>query len=141
LSAAEEKALLRAKYEAQDSASSGEAPPPMYLNGYVSALASASSSAGGGGAPPSIGSSGMSYTSSPRLGSPPPLLPRPPQEYIKETQEEDARVSRMAMNGVMPLDGESRKPKQQHQQQGVPGMMNDWAIANLPPLPPKLLGD
>ncbi len=144
LSAAEEKALLRAKYEGQDSASSGEAPPPMYLNGYVSALASASSSATGG-APHSISSS---YPSSPRLGSPPPLLPRPPQEYIKETQEEDARVSRMAMNGTMPLDGEgkaeSRKPKQHHQHhqhQPTAGMMSDWAIANPPPLPPKLLGD
>ena len=140
LSAAEEKALLRAKYEAQDSASSGEAPPPMYLNGYVSALASASSSAASG-APHS---SGLSYPSSPRLGSPPPLLPRPPQEYIKETQEEDARVSRMTMNGTMRLEGEGkaepRKPKQHHQQP-TPGMVGDWAIANPPPLPPKLLGD
>ena len=142
LSAAEEKAMLRAKFEAQDSASSGETPPPMYLNGYVSALASASSTVTSG-APPSISSSGLSYTSSPRLGSPPPLLPRPPQEYIKETQEEDARVSRMTMNGTIPLDGESRKPKQQQPiaPTGVAGMVGDWAFANPPPLPPKPLGD
>ena len=134
LSAAEEKALLRAKYEGLDSASSGEAPPPMYLNGYVSALGSASSS----GAPPSI-NSGLSYSSSPRHASPPPLMPRPPQEYIKETQEEDARVVRMTMNGAMPRIAEdgsiSRKPS------AVAVAPNDWSIGNLPPLPSKRLGD
>lgn len=130
LSAAEEKALLRAKYEGYDSASSGEAPPPMYLNGYVSALGSASSS----GAPPSI-NSGLSYSSSPRHASPPPLMPRPPQEYIKETQEEDARVVRMTMNGAMPRIAEdfsmSRKPS------AIAAAPNEWSLGNLPPLPSK----
>ena len=144
LSAAEEKALLRAKFEAQDSGSAGsEAPPPMYLNGYVSALASASSSAG---APPSF-SSGLSYGSSPSHPSPPPLMPRPPQEYIKETQEEDARVVRMTMNGVIPRienDGRnegttfSRKPSAVANPVAA---MNEWSFGNLPPLPPKLPGD
>jgi len=36
--------------------------------------------------------------------TPPPLMPRPPVEYIRETQDEDARLS--LLNGQMPiLDG------------------------------------
>jgi hypothetical protein len=71
LTAAEEKALLRARYDAYDSSRKTQTPnsappadPPM---------ASAS--------------------------TPPPLMPRPPAEYIKETQEEDARLSKL--NGVL----------------------------------------
>ena len=68
LSAAEEKALLRAKFEARDAQASRK--PAINGNNNLSA--------------PS---------------TPPPLMPRPPVEYIKETQEEDARVSRMNING------------------------------------------
>jgi hypothetical protein len=33
-------------------------------------------------------------------------MPRPPAEYIQETQAEDARVSRFALDGVIPADEE-----------------------------------
>ncbi|KAK2459509.1 hypothetical protein APHAL10511_008493 [Amanita phalloides] len=147
LTAAEEKALLKAKYDAQDSPV-GEGLPPMYLNGYVNGLPSAGSSTGA-----SSIVSPLSYASSVhRFGSPPPpLMPRPPQEYIKETQEEDARVARMAMNGggaMPPIEsgaqngfskGEigpsvSRKP-------AATNHPTDWPTANRPPLPRKPLGD
>lgn len=71
LSAAEEKALLRAKYDAYGSnrkVTPNNAPAPVN--------------------PPLTSGS-----------APPPLMPRPPAEYIKETQEEDARLSRL--NGVL----------------------------------------
>ena len=64
LSAAEEKALLRAKLESRDAQSSRK---------------------------PAI--NGNNKPSAPL--TPPPLMPRPPVEYIKETQEEDARVARL----------------------------------------------
>ncbi|KDR69329.1 hypothetical protein GALMADRAFT_104297 [Galerina marginata CBS 339.88] len=86
LTAAEEKALLRAKYEARDSGNRKPTPSPVTTNGV----------------PPLNGSSGAGPT------TPPPLMPRPPVEYIKETQEEDARLSRL--NGEVPLlDGATRK--------------------------------
>jgi hypothetical protein len=69
LTAAEEKALLRSKYDGHDSNRKTTQPP----NKASPPLASAS--------------------------TPPPLMPRPPAEYIKETQEEDARLSRL--NGVL----------------------------------------
>ena len=66
LTAAEEKALLRAKLEARDAQTNRK---------------------------PAI--NGNHNSSAPHVPTtPPPLMPRPPVEYIKETQEEDARVSR-----------------------------------------------
>jgi len=70
LTAAEEKALLRSKYDIYDSSRKTSPHPPSNAS---PPLASAS--------------------------TPPPLMPRPPAEYIKETQEEDARLSRL--NGVL----------------------------------------
>ena len=79
LSAAEEKALLRAKFEAQDAQANQRRQPA---------------------AAPII--NGNHNISGPPVSStPPPLMPRPPVEYIKETQEEDARVSRL--NGEVPV--------------------------------------
>ncbi|KAM6500095.1 hypothetical protein JOM56_003109 [Amanita muscaria] len=93
LTAAEEKAMLRARYEAQESgAGSGGPPPPMYANGFGNSAGSSN-----GVAPSTY--SGLSYAST-APSSPPPLRPRPPRDYIKETQEEDERVSRMTMNGM-----------------------------------------
>ena len=69
LTAAEEKAQLRAKYAAEEQQANDNA-------------ASASASAFGSTSPPPPGVE----------PSPPPLMPRPPAEYIQETQEEDARV-------------------------------------------------
>ena len=67
LTAAEEKALLRAKLEARDA----QANRKPAINGNHNPSA------------PFVPS------------TPPPLMPRPPVEYIKETQEEDERVSRL----------------------------------------------
>jgi hypothetical protein len=79
LSAAEEKAMLKAKYDAEDRTTNGSATPPIL---------SASSSGG------------KSMTAS--STTPPPLAPRPPAEYIRETREEDARVSRYVQQGITP---------------------------------------
>ncbi|KZT18091.1 hypothetical protein NEOLEDRAFT_1184596 [Neolentinus lepideus HHB14362 ss-1] len=67
LTAAEEKALLRAQYEAED-------------RGAGSSVAGLSAS------PPSF------PTPDYDVPPPPPLAPRPPVEYIQETQQEDARL-------------------------------------------------
>jgi hypothetical protein len=84
LTAVEEKALLRAKFEARD-----------------------------GGRKPSMNGAAPVKTNGPTLqvqpSTPPPLMPRPPVEYIKETQEEDARLSKF--NGEAPrLDDGGSKP-------------------------------
>ncbi|KAG2063406.1 hypothetical protein BDR04DRAFT_1111421 [Suillus decipiens] len=70
LTAAEEKAQLRAKYAAED----------QQANGNVSASVSG------------FASHNPSPSSAVPSQQPPPLMPRPPAEYIQETQEEDARV-------------------------------------------------
>jgi hypothetical protein len=76
LTAAEEKAQLRAKYAAEE----------QQTNGH-------------GNGSPSASSSGFPF---PPNGdpSPPPLMPRPPVEYIQETQEEDARVRYLVNSGI-----------------------------------------
>ncbi|PPQ78439.1 hypothetical protein CVT25_011884 [Psilocybe cyanescens] len=87
LTAAEEKALLRAKYEVRDS---GNRPAPVVTQTQTNGNSSANGVAGSVTTPT----------------TPPPLMPRPPVEYIKETQEEDARLSRI--NGEIPkLNGSS----------------------------------
>lgn len=109
LSAAEEKARLRAMYEAQDSPQphSTPSPPPPSQYGYVPQ--SSPYSTPGMYSPPSpsphgmqpMMSNGMNGANIHRQGSvtmpnippPPPLLPRPPREYIDETKEEDARTA------------------------------------------------
>ncbi|KAG6829867.1 hypothetical protein H0H92_003211 [Tricholoma furcatifolium] len=85
LTAAEEKALLRAKYAAQEArAQQQQQQQSSYENG--------------------VGSSQPTSSTAMAPSTPPPLLPRPPAEYIQETQEEDARVSRFAMNSNIPID-------------------------------------
>jgi hypothetical protein len=72
LSAVEEKARLKAMYEAEErqrSAPNGS-PPPSSDNSTMR----------------------QGATGTINVGPPPPLMPRPPAEYIQETQEEDARV-------------------------------------------------
>lgn len=69
LTAAEEKAQLRAKYAAEE----------QQVNGNVSTS-------------PSGFISHHPLNAVPSPPPPPPLMPRPPAEYIQETQEEDARV-------------------------------------------------
>ncbi|KAF9462710.1 hypothetical protein BDZ94DRAFT_1290119 [Collybia nuda] len=85
MTAAEEKALLKAQYAAEDA----RAAKPR-ANGY------------GPGRPESSSARSQPPPSTPP--PPPPLMPRPPVEYIQETQEEDARVSRFVGNGTLPLD-------------------------------------
>ncbi|KAF8212472.1 hypothetical protein K438DRAFT_1806557 [Mycena galopus ATCC 62051] len=87
LTALEEKALLKSKYDAEDAGSK----PKVNGNGnavYTNGLSSPSSSASTPTTPP----------------VPPPLKPRPPVEYIQETQEEDLRVSRFVTAGVVPAE-------------------------------------
>ncbi|KAH6903060.1 hypothetical protein BKA70DRAFT_1155724 [Coprinopsis sp. MPI-PUGE-AT-0042] len=86
LTAAEEKALLKAKYEAKDAAQNGRTPigtpqpPPPRTNGTPV------NGNGIAGSLPSL----PPHT----FASPPPLMPKPPAEYIQETREEDDRLSR-----------------------------------------------
>ena len=94
LTAAEEKAQLKAKYEAEErdargasggsnGSSNGASMKGFMSNTYddiYSSPASRHPYANGGASPPSPPS------------PPPPLLPRPPVEYIQQTQEEDIRA-------------------------------------------------
>ncbi|KAH7921057.1 hypothetical protein BV22DRAFT_756639 [Leucogyrophana mollusca] len=82
LTAAEEKALLRAKYEAEEHQGNGFASPSYHQ-------------------PHHNGSA--STPSPPPPPPPPPLMPRPPAEYIQETQMEDARA-RYYENGMSVYD-------------------------------------
>ncbi|THV08478.1 hypothetical protein K435DRAFT_740600 [Dendrothele bispora CBS 962.96] len=93
--AAEEKAMLRAKYEAEES---GSSTPPPHVNGYSNGISEMNGINGTNG-----------YSSPMSSAPPPPLMPRPPAEYIQETQEEDARVSRY-VNGSPLLDDVSMPP-------------------------------
>ncbi|KAJ7580927.1 hypothetical protein C8J56DRAFT_896276 [Mycena floridula] len=67
--------------------------------------------------------------------TPPPLMPRPPVSYIQETQEEDARVSRMVLaDAVVPLDDINRGSTLN----GVTEQVNGIKMPGPPPpLPPK----
>ncbi|KAH8979956.1 hypothetical protein EDB92DRAFT_309789 [Lactarius akahatsu] len=76
LSAAEEKAMLKAKYEEEESKSLPPSPPPKGRS---------PSSPGKVFTPPTT------QTQTPPQ-TPPPLMPRPPASYIQETAEEDARL-------------------------------------------------
>jgi hypothetical protein len=107
LTAAEEKALLRARYAAEEA----EASPP-YVNGNgnanghhhvnnVNYTPHRPGTAQSASQPASRSPTPEPPATPP---PPPPLMPRPPVEYIQETQEEDARVSLFAMNGVLPPD-------------------------------------
>ncbi|KIK68055.1 hypothetical protein GYMLUDRAFT_92710 [Collybiopsis luxurians FD-317 M1] len=95
LTAAEEKAMLRARFEAEDSApASAPTVSPPQINGYshVNGLTN-----GAHAGPSTPSPSAPTFTSPP---APPPLAPKPPAAYIQETQEEDARVSRYVNSGV-----------------------------------------
>ena len=107
MTAAEEKALLKARWAAQDGMASGQPSPPPHANGAMYTPPSSPGRPGSSG----VSVASMSPAQSPRPAAqpslqqqqqqsktppaPPPLMPRPPAEYIQETQEEDARVSRV----------------------------------------------
>ena len=82
LSAVEEKALLKAKYEAEGRSVSSPPVSPQSQQEYHSSPR----------ATPSSGE--LSPT-------PPPLLPRPPASYIQETAEENARLQDELANGQL----------------------------------------
>jgi hypothetical protein len=99
LTAAEEKALLKAKFEAEE-----QTPPPNTpgrQDGYNSPSRTPSTnrliSSPRRSEPPI--SRDQRQISPPR--SPPPLLPRPPASYIRETAEEDARLQDELANGKL----------------------------------------
>ncbi|KAG6888149.1 hypothetical protein C0995_010318 [Termitomyces sp. Mi166 len=139
LTAAEEKALLKAQYAAQEArakqAEQQQQPPPPPFE-Y-------------GGGPSQPISSVALASSTPPL--PPPLMPRPPAEYIQETQEEDARVSKVAMNDNISFDDGLEHPIPLKPQNGAPQMdvrpfspFNagfDQTAVPPPPLPPKPAGE
>jgi hypothetical protein len=97
LTAIEEKAMLKARYEAM------EAPQPLRMNGSTPSPLNGRQANASVSPPPSFSVPGRAGGSPvPPTRTPPPLMPRPPAEYIQETQEEDARVSRFTMNGENP---------------------------------------
>ncbi|KDQ61292.1 hypothetical protein JAAARDRAFT_55964 [Jaapia argillacea MUCL 33604] len=121
LTAAEEKALLKRQYESQDNRSG------------VSSNAGPSSS----GSAPSFVRSPSARTIPP----PPPLMPRPPVEYIQETQEYNVRTNQQQQPPVSPpLDS-------QNPQNGYGLNMRAFSPLDVhfdtssssspPPLPPK----
>lgn len=139
LTAAEEKALLKAQYAAQDARAKQQQQqqqPPRPSLDYE-------------GGPSRPTSSAVLLSSTP---PPPPLMPRPPVEYIKETQEEDARVARVAMNNDLSLDDELKHPiPLKPQNSGAPQMDVrpfspfsagfEQSMTPPPPLPPKPVGE
>jgi hypothetical protein len=124
LSAVEEKARLKAQYEAQDRrglAPNGSSSPPPSFGGLHIRQSDA--------------------TTPPPPPPPPPLMPRPPAEYIQETQEVDARVRDSVAgqdltllpheNGIQELDLSPFTPFTA----GIGGILEPPGPP--PPLPPK----
>jgi len=104
LSAAEEKALLKAKYDAEEQPASSPPVSPQGQQEYHP-------SSGAKPSPdPSLTRTELSLSRDQRQvaipGStpprtPPPLLPRPPASYIQETAEENARLQDELANGQL----------------------------------------
>lgn len=90
LTAAEEKAMLKAKFDAKDAKAAQKK-----VNGHVNQRTMPNASP-----PPSSPQPSFYQQQQQVTPSPPPLMPRPPAEYIQETQEEDARVSKVAIDGA-----------------------------------------
>ncbi|EMD38159.1 hypothetical protein CERSUDRAFT_113311 [Gelatoporia subvermispora B] len=110
LTAAEEKARLRAMYEAEEAGTASppppsfsSSPPPfsngtLYANGMPYANGALYTNGANGNALDAMGvpyglQRADSLTYMPLAPpAPPPLMPRPPREYMQETQEEDSRM-------------------------------------------------
>jgi hypothetical protein len=129
LSAAEEKARVKAKFEAKDQAAAAKkkkSNPKIGVNGHPQAASPRASPLAMTTTPlptspqplsrsfqhqQNAGMTSLSPSAAQAQvapGTPPPLMPRPPQEYIQETREEDARVSKFAIDGAsVKLDSES----------------------------------
>ncbi|KAA1469315.1 hypothetical protein DENSPDRAFT_878816 [Dentipellis sp. KUC8613] len=173
MTAAEEKAMLRARYEAEERGGAGGPPSPPQ---FGSSASPAPLSAG-------IPSAGLSSAGMPSAGPPPapyqnsspapyqngastpphvrpPLMPRPPEEYIRETREEDARslaraqsiasthAPSLPMSALASADAEDDtfglklRPTSPFTI-GLDGMQlqQEWASAAPPPRPPKVALD
>ncbi len=84
MSAAEEKAMLKAKYEEEETKTLPPPSPPQKAHSPSS--------------PGRVFTSPTTQTQTPPH-TPPPLMPRPPASYIQETAEEDARLQDELANG------------------------------------------
>ncbi|KAH8798433.1 hypothetical protein DL96DRAFT_1720553 [Flagelloscypha sp. PMI_526] len=93
LTAVEEKAMLAARYGGGGSSSNAAPKPTPPTRSQTTPVYSS---------PPPSSATSNSFASP---TTPPPLKPRPPKEYIQETQEEDERVSRVVGDGVPKLPG------------------------------------
>ncbi|KAG5635000.1 hypothetical protein H0H81_012763 [Sphagnurus paluster] len=130
LTALEEKALLKAQYAAEEARSRSSAQRQQQQtrehhhhtgqNGVGSSQPASHSNA--------------RYTP----GPPPPLMPRPPVEYIQETQEEDARVSQFAMDENFTADDELLA--RGSVKLSAPPSPSIHGYSSPPPLPPKPAG-
>jgi hypothetical protein len=162
-SAMSEKETLRRRYEAQDSADgvspSSPKPPPARAarsipvppaTGNSRPLTAAEEKAqlqrkyiSEDQTPQSPTSNGTSTSSpnAPSPSSPPPLMPKPPKEYIRETREEDARVSRIAdiNNPASNINGHQLTPSPSNDGFGLsPTSPTTSSPGPPPPLPPKV---
>ena len=104
LSAAEEKALLKARYETEEKMS---APPPSTTPPRQQEQHSPSRTSFSPGRPSESpgpreqSQAPVAATPTPPPRTPPPLRPRPPASYIQETAEEDARLQDELANGQL----------------------------------------
>lgn len=148
LSAAEEKAMLKAKLEAKDAKAQKKSgvnghPPASLRNSPITPPPTSPSPAASFTRQqqysPAMASASLTPPSAP--GSPPPLMPRPPVEYIQETREEDERVSKIAIDGAnLPMDGtENGIYTNGHVPHGQSGALK--VPGPPPPLPPKPAGE
>jgi hypothetical protein len=102
LSAAEEKALLKAKYEAEETTSTVHQRQQDQQSPPISPSSPESLAFTRGEAPGlrEQRQAASAATSTPPQ-DPPPLRPRPPASYIQETAEEDARLQDELANGQL----------------------------------------
>lgn len=92
LTAAEEKARLKAMYEAEERGPGSPLPmsPPMSMPSPMSPPYTNGMNGAGVHRQQSLAAAALDYSSIP---PPPPLMPRPPKEYIQETQQEDQKIA------------------------------------------------
>lgn len=105
LSAAEEKALLKAKYDAEEQPAPSPPISPQGQQEYYSSQRAKSSpgklSPTRTDLPLSRDQRQVAIPASTPPQTPPPLLPRPPASYIQETAEENARLQDELANGQL----------------------------------------
>ncbi len=115
-----EKEILARHFAAQDAEASGSHSRPVSRPTPTPPRAGTSMSAAEEKKMLAARYAGEGSSQSSAFPTPPPLMPRPPAEYIQETQAEDARVSKFVLHDDIPLENGS--------------------VLAPPPLPPKPLG-